>query len=268
MLNLIQITSLQEEKKSVLLNNFRQQTGSSLTDALSYLDVCNWDYQFSVGVFGLLGLKNASRSKTNFKKLNDSLVEMNEFFVPQSSEGEVQVQEGEEEGEGSMGFTQRKRTVETIYEEKNSSPKERKIMIRSKTKNQEQKSKNKETKPKKDEQEEEAEAKNVPKISEEERLRKLDKLQNILSHGFLNWDKRLRAIIEYDPELIIGYPHHLKTKKQITVKKKIFELLSKYSTKQVSKKNLQRGVHSFLAKFGFRNETKHNHNVMIFRSKK
>ncbi|KAJ6249777.1 golgi integral membrane protein [Anaeramoeba flamelloides] len=259
MLNLIQTTALKEEKKSVLLNNFRQQTGSSLTDALSYLDVCNWDYQFSVGVFGLLGLKNASRSKTNFTKLNDSLVEMNEFFAPQSSEGEE-----------TMNFTQRKRTVETIYEEKNSSPKERKIMIRSKTKNQEQNSKKNEIQPKKDEQDEQEEEEEeiLSKISEEEHLRKLDKLENILSHGFLNWDKRLRAIIEFDPELIIGYPHHLKTKNQITIKKKIFELLSKYSSKKVSKKNLQRGVHSFLAKFGFRNDTKHNHNVMIFRSKK
>ncbi|KAJ6251679.1 hypothetical protein M0813_14878 [Anaeramoeba flamelloides] len=254
MFNLIQVASLQEEK-SVLLNNFRQETGSSFEDALSYLGVCNWDYQFSVGVYGLLGLKKAPRSKINFKQLNNSLVEMNEFFLPQSSEGE----------EETMYFTNRKREIETIYQEKCISPKERKIMLNGKVnKHEEPKNDPNQAKIKIETQKDEKNFDQI--IKEETKLSKIDKLQNVLSQGFLSWDKRLRAIVNYDPELVVGYPINLKTKNQITIKKTIFDLLAKYSSKKVSKKNLQRGVHSFLAKFGFKNETKHNHNIMIFRS--
>ncbi|KAJ6254028.1 protein floury 1-like [Anaeramoeba flamelloides] len=255
MLNLRQ-TNLHQEK-NVLLNNFRQETGSSLNDALSYLDICNWDYQFSVGVLGLLELKNASRLKPSFKRNNESVVKMEELFGSQSSEGE---------GMDLMEFTPRKRSYETVCQEKKRSPKERKILLAIRPNKQEKKHEQEQ----KQEQENrnEQEDKTKTKESEEEKLEKLNKFQSVLSQGFLNWDKRLRAIIEYDPKLIVGYPDHLKTKSQITIQKTIFDLLAKYNTKKVTKKNLQRGVHSFLAKYGFKNETKHNHNIMIFRSQK
>ncbi|KAJ3441464.1 tpr domain protein in aerotolerance operon batb [Anaeramoeba flamelloides] len=275
MINLFQVDSLQEEK-NVLLNNFRQETGSSLNDALSYLNICNWDYQFSVGILGLLELKNSSRINSSFKRINESVVEMNEFFGSQSSEGE---------GVDLKELTQRKRSFETVCKEKNRSPKERKtlltfqlqkqVQVQEQEQEQKQEQKHEQDQDQEQKQDQEQDQDQKPnddgnkgktKENEEEKHQKLNKLQSVLSQGFLNWDKRLRAMIEFDPELIVGYPDHLKTKSQITIKKTIFDLLTKYTSKKVSKKNLQRGVHSFLAKYGFKNETRHNHNIMIFRS--
>ncbi|KAJ6252661.1 hypothetical protein M0813_14033 [Anaeramoeba flamelloides] len=264
MLNLRQ-TNLRQEKKNGLLHNLKQEAGSPLKGALSYLDICNWDYKFSVGVLGLLELKNASRLKPSFKRINEAVVEMEELLGSQPSEGE---------GIDLMEFTPRKRSFETVCQEKTGSCKERKILLTVQPKKQEKKQEKKQVQEQEQEQEQEQvhideqQNKTKTKESEEENLKKLNKLQSVLSRGFLNWDKRLRAIIEYDPKLIVGYPDHLKTKSQITIQKTIFDLLAKYSTKIVSKKNLQRGVHSFLAKYGFKNETKHNHNIMIFRSQK
>ncbi|KAJ3430078.1 hypothetical protein M0813_25429 [Anaeramoeba flamelloides] len=108
----------------------------------------------------------------------------------------------------------------------------------------------------------------IPKqLKKEQGTFTFEKLKKFLTqYPSPGWKARVWAFKLYNKTLVQGFPENLKTKEPIIFNKELFHIYVSITNK-VSVKNLQRGVHAYLSKFGYHNETNHNHKFMIFKNK-
>ncbi|KAJ6240445.1 hypothetical protein M0813_24158 [Anaeramoeba flamelloides] len=225
-----------EEQHLQLVTSFQSETNCELGDALFILSLSNWNYEESIGVYTLTTMETLQRKR--------SLNALNNFEI-----------------EEKIACSKKRKTIKNKrYVIKKRVPK------KSNNKPKSNANKNKDA---------DSQNKNFQMISKNSLLTKkeggvlsFENLKSFLTQDPApGWRARIWAFKLYDENLVKGFPENLETKEPIILNKELFQIYV-LITDKVSIKNLQRGIHAYLSKFGYHNDTNHNHKLMTFSVKK
>ncbi|KAJ3431036.1 adp-ribosylation factor-like protein 13b [Anaeramoeba flamelloides] len=253
------VKPLLEEQKNILVQQFSEETGCKVGDAVDYLSFANYDLELSMALFLLMQLKDTTKTqrKRSFNMGLGTKREIKQEEQQEQEQEQEQVQEQEEEQQFQMNekeeilkkeLSQEKGVVIHGYEDLRPEEIKKSKICAKRTKR----------KPFKIIKRHRRKVKTTKQLSMEE-------LKFFINQKPCpSWEARLTAFRCYDTTLMKGFKNGKPSNETIEIEKCLFKLYLKLNNGKISSKNLQRGVITFLERKGYEKVDDRSRKTMLF----